>query len=88
MTLQPRNDFVLFRIVNLGAIRKIAMPDQAVQGKERIVVAVGPKVEGLAVGDKVYVIGSMGQDVIPFPGERDLYLTKEANVALVEREGE
>lgn len=79
-----RNDFVLFRMIDRGHVRGVAMPNIAQQGKERLVVAIGPKVEGLKVGDKVLVIGSVGQDVVQVPSETQLYMTREANVALVE----
>ncbi len=79
-----RNDFVLFRLVNRGQIRGLAIPDRAAEGKERVVVATGPDVKGLEPGDRILVIGTIGQDTIPLPNERDLYLTKQANVALVD----
>lgn len=79
-----RGDFILFRLVNKGEVRGLVMPDQAAQGKERVVVAIGPKVENLDVGDKVLVIGSVGVDTIQIPSEADLYMTREANVALIE----
>lgn len=83
MIYRPRNDFVLFRIVNKGEVRGIAMPDNAAQGKESIVVAVGPDVNGLKPGDRIMTIGTPGQDVISLPNERGLLLTKQANVVLV-----
>ena len=84
MTYLPRNDFVLFRIVNKRVVRGLLMPDASAQGQERVVVAVGPKVENLNVGDKVLVIGVVGQDTVPLPSDPSLYLTRESNIALVE----
>lgn len=82
---QPRNDFVVFQQRNKGTLRGVAIPDQAVEGKELVVVAVGPMVEDLEVGDLVLVIGQVGQDTVTLPNERDLYMTRESNVALIVR---
>lgn len=84
----PRNEFILFRFVDKGHLRTLAMPGIASQGKERVVVAVGPNVEGLKVGDKVLVIGEIGVDVIPLPNDNKLFLTKQQNVALIIEEDE
>ena len=86
MNYRCRNDFVLIRVINKGQAHGLAMPDKSAEGKERVVEAVGPKVDNLKVGDKVFVIGSMNQDVISLPGERDLFLTRETNVVLVVEE--
>ncbi len=83
-----RNDFVLFRLVNRGQLRGVVMPDVAAEGKERVVVAFGPDVKDLEVDDRVLVIGQIGVDTIQLPNDRDLYMTKAANVALVVTEGE
>jgi hypothetical protein len=45
---QPRNDFVVFQQRNKGTLRGVAIPDRAAEGKELVVVAVGPMVEDLA----------------------------------------
>lgn len=76
----PRADFVLFRLVDRGELRGLLMPGISQQGKERIVVAVGPDVVGLKEGDRIYVIGSIGLDVVALPNETDLLLTKSSNV--------
>lgn len=78
-----RGDFVLYRMVNKGIVNGVVMPDIASQGKERVVVAVGPKVEGLNVGDVILVIGTPGEDLVQLADERDIWMTREANVALV-----
>lgn len=80
-----RNDFVLLRVVDKGRVSTIITPQVSAQGKERIVLAVGPKVKDLAVGDSVFIIGSLGQDVVQLPNESDVYITKESNVVLVVR---
>jgi hypothetical protein len=82
----PRNDFVLFRLVDKGIVRGIVVPQISAQGKERIVEAIGPDVKDLHVGDKVYVIGSMNEDLVSLPNEPDLYLTKQSNVVVIVQE--
>jgi len=88
MNYRPRNDIVVIKVVDKGKVRGIAMPDVAQEGKERIILAVGPKVEDLKVGDKVLVIGTPGQDLVRIPGELNLFLTKEVNVLVVVVEDE
>ncbi len=54
MTWQPRNEFVLCRLEKLAVDPSaLAYPDQSIQSKRLVVVALGSKVEGLAVGDEV-----------------------------------
>ncbi len=82
----PRNDFVLFRLVDRQMVRGVYVPQISAQGKERIIEAIGPKVEDLKVGDKVFVIGQMGEDVVALPNDKDLFLTKQTNVVLIVEE--
>mgnify|MGYP001558056617 CR=1 FL=1 len=86
MIYKPRGDFVLFRLVDKGKLGSIMTPQISEQGKERVVLAIGPKVEGLLVGDRVFVIGTVGQDVVRLPSEVDVFLTREANVVLIVEE--
>lgn len=90
MKYHPRNDFVLYRMVDKGTVRGIHVPQQAAQGKEMTIVAVGPDVVGIKPGDVVMAIGAYGQDLIALPNEKDLLLTKQANIVLVveKEEGE
>ena len=83
MIYKPRNDFVLYRIVDRGSVRGLAMPQRIQQGKDIIIIAIGPKVEGLKVGDCVLAIGTKGQDLVEVPNESKLYLTREQNVVVV-----
>lgn len=83
MKYAPRNDFVLFRLIDKGRVGSIMTPQKSAQGKERIIVAVGPDVKDIKPGDSVFVIGVVGQDVVILPNEIDLYLTRQANVVLV-----
>ena len=81
---RPRNDYVLVKLIDLGKTESgIAIPSQAQQGKERVVVAMGPKVKDLSKGDKVNIIGESGVDYAFLPDCRDMIIVKEANVILV-----
>lgn len=83
VNMVPRNDMALVRIVDIGQARGIAMPEVSIQGKEFIVVAVGPKVEKLESGDKVLMIGNVGDNYYPLPDCKDLIVIKETNCVLV-----
>ena len=83
---RPREDFVLFALVDKGMMGSLIAPGISAQGKERIVVAVGPKVEDLKVGDKIFVIGAVGESVIELPFEQSVYMTRQANVCLIVEE--
>jgi hypothetical protein len=86
ITYLPRNDLVLVKVVNLGEVRGVAMPDIAMQGKVYIVEAVGPKVEGLKQGDEVLIGGKANEDWAFLPSSKDLFITRQENVLLVVRE--
>jgi hypothetical protein len=79
----PRNDFVLYRIVDRGQVRGVHIPQISAQGKDIVIVAVGPEVKDLQPGDKVFAVGTKGQDVIELPNEQHLYLSRQANIVLV-----
>jgi len=79
----PRGDIVLFRVVDRGKVGRVHIPQISKQGKERIVEAVGPDVVGLSVGERVMVIGTVGQDVVELPNEQGLFITKQSNVVLI-----
>ena len=84
MILKPRNDYVCFKRVQRGqTLKGIIMPDRSLEGIDHVITAVGPKVEGLAVGDKVLMLGKLGEDYGQLPNMKDMYLTRESNVALV-----
>ncbi len=83
---KPRGDFVLFRVTKRDKVFGIAMPQQSEQSVERTIVAFGPDVKDLQVGDKVLVCGTIGESVIALPNEKDLLLTRQSNVFLVMEE--
>lgn len=83
MKYRPRGDFVIYQVRDRGLVKGLQMPDSAVEGKERIVVALGPEVKDLELGDMVLTCGQPGMDLTKLPEEVDLYLTRQANVVLV-----
>jgi len=85
---KPRGDFVLFRVTKRDKVAGIAVPQQSEQSIERTIVAFGPDVKDLQVGDKVLVCGQIGDSVVNVPNERDLMLTRGSNVLLVLEETE
>ncbi len=87
MKFSPRNDYVVFKRVKRGrTITGIAVSDQAVEGVDHVIVVIGPKVQELKEGDKVLILGTLGQDYGQIPGSKDLFVTKESNVVLIYEE--
>lgn len=85
---KPRNDFVVFRIEKVDEVKGLYMPQRSAEGTRNVVEVVGPKVEGLKAGDVVEIIGEQGS-FARLRGETSLYITKEANIALIiEENGE
>ncbi len=80
---QCRNDTVLVRIIDKGELRGIAIPEISIEGKEFHVIAKGPKVEGLEVGDKVLMTGVKNATYFVLPFARDLILVRQDDVVLV-----
>lgn len=86
MKFQPRNDWVLIRIVRLDATDQgLAMPDSAIEGKTFHVVAAGADVEDLEPGDRVLMIGQRNTTYFEVPNSRDLIVIRQEYVVLVER---
>ncbi len=84
MKVTPRNDYVVFRRVQRGTTLKgIHMPDKSLEGIDHVVEAIGPKVEDLKVGDKVLILGKLGEDYGELPNQKGLYLTRQNNIAIV-----
>ena len=84
MKFFPRNDGVIFERVKRGQTPSgIIMPDKSLVGVDHVVRAIGPKVEGLKVGDKVMVLGSIGADYGQLANKKGWFFTREANVAYI-----
>lgn len=79
---RPRNDFVLFSIHDEGKVGSIAMPNIAAQGKRYVVEAVGQEVKDLKPGDEIITLDAQNS-VAQLVNERNLYLTRQANVICV-----
>lgn len=82
VSYRPRNDFIVFRMIEGNKVRGLVMPDIAEQGKIKLVVALGPDVKDLEVGDEVLIVGTEGS-LARLPNETDLYLTRQSNVVCV-----
>ena len=83
VTYKPRGDFVLFRVITIDKTDGgVALPDVSPEGKSNYVLAVGENVKDLNPGDRILVIGVLGQDVVHLPREKSMMLTKSANVML------
>ena len=88
MIYKPRNDYVLVKIVDLGETPSgIATPQTSIHGKEFHVLAVGPKVDGLKVGDKVLMLGKVNVEYFQLPMAKDLIAIKQEHVVLVVDDG-
>ncbi len=88
LLLQPRNDWVLIEIIELGKTPSgIAIPEISVEGKEFYVRNIGPKVEDLQIGDRVLMIGRQGVDYFPLPRSSTLIIMREKDVILVDQRG-
>ena len=86
MNLIPRNSYVVLQLVQVDESEGgVAVPQISAEAKRWFVVAIGPKVENLKVGDQVEAMGTVGEDIARLPGHYDkgLYITKEANILLV-----
>ncbi len=85
---KPRGDFVLFRVTRRDIVAGLAIPQQSEQSIVRTIVAYGPDVKDLNIGDKVLVCGTIGDSVVAIPNEKDLLLTRSSNVLVVLEEEE
>ena len=83
-----RNDYCLIRMTQIGESNGIAIPEVSIEGKQFHVIAKGPKVEQLEVGDRVLMVGKLNDTYWEVPGVRNLLLIKEQNVVLILREKE
>jgi len=83
VSYRPRNDLVVCRIKYRDKVGGLHVSQRSAEAKDYFVVAVGPKVEGLAAGDQVLIGGEQNKDWALLPGSRDLFCTREDNVLLV-----
>ncbi len=87
--LQPRGDFVIIRVVPRGETPGgIAVSESSLEGQDHIVVAKGPKVEDLEVGDVVMMTGQKNVDWSMIPKQKALLIIRESNVVLKFSRGE
>jgi co-chaperonin GroES (HSP10) len=83
----PRNDFVLIRMVKRQVTALgVALPDKSRESTDLFIQAVGPDVTDLEIGDQVLAIGTPGEDLVLLPREKDLVMTKQANILCVVKE--
>lgn len=83
-----RNDFVIVKVTTTNVVGNIRVSDNAQEGKVYTIVAFGPRVENMAVGDRVTLWADQNTVFFQIPGERDLVIIKEANISSVIRDGE
>ena len=83
ITYRTRNDWVLVRIIEVGQVRGIKMPQSSINGKEFHVEGIGPKVEGLKVGDKVLMTGNINIHYHQVPNVNNLIIVKQESVVLI-----
>lgn len=85
--IKPRNTWVVIVAEDIHkSAGGVMLPQTSAESKKWIVVAKGPKVENLEVGDEVEV----GQGTIPLISgryDRSYFVTDEANVILVVAKG-
>lgn len=79
----PRGDMVVIRVETRGTVRGVAVSERSAEGARFTVYAVGPDVVGLKPGDEVLAVGENGKDYGYIPGEKDLFIIKQANVPVV-----
>lgn len=86
-TYRPREDLVLFKTMEgIKSEGGLAMPDASSEGRVNYIVAVGPKVEDLKLGDRVLIVGVKNETFFEVPRQRGLYITRQSNCMLEIRE--
>lgn len=83
ITYQAREDFVTFRAVKVDKVGNIVVPNISAEGEKYIIESIGPKVEGLSIGDEVCILGSHGQNYMIIPGTIDLAVTRQSNICVI-----
>lgn len=82
MKIRMRNDFVLVKVVDTGKIGSVLTTQKSSEGKEYFIEKVGDKVQGLAQGDRVFLLAGPGSGMF-IPNSTEFFFTKEENVVLV-----
>lgn len=78
---------VLVRVVKRKVLRGVDLPDTAVEAQRYFAMSVGPKVEGIHIGDEI-ILGGMQVPFLEVPGEQDLIVVLDAHCFLVKSGGE
>jgi NADPH:quinone reductase-like Zn-dependent oxidoreductase len=79
----PRGSRVLIKMRMRDEINGVRVPERSVEAKVFTVVAIGPKVEHLNVGDRVMMTGQQKVDWDYLPGSHEMLIIDEANVLCV-----
>lgn len=84
-TFRPRNDIVILRTIPRGeSVGGVQLPTTSKEGMRHIVVAMGPKVEGLEIGNEVVPGGPTTKaEFYPIPGCLDLCAINQEYCMLV-----
>lgn len=78
-----RFDNVLIRVMPVGQVRGLFMPEASIQGVQFVVEEVGPDVKDLHKGDVVLIKGTPGKDCGYLPNDSKLLHCPNENVLLV-----
>ena len=81
-TWMPRGNKVLLRSVKVDFMRGLAVPEASASGKKFVVVALGPDVTNLEVGEECMPIGQQKVDWDYLPGSNDLLVVNEGNIII------
>jgi hypothetical protein len=83
-TYRPRNNMVVCQRVPRGETASgISVPTESAEGHRWYVVAIGPQVEDLEIGDEVLVGGVPGTHYGQIPTEKHLWMVNEVNCLAV-----
>ncbi len=79
-----RCDWVLLRKEVQSKVGSVLVPERSKEGTNFFVEGVGPDVkDGLKVGDQVMIMGMANDPFYPVPGESDLIMITQKQVAYV-----
>jgi hypothetical protein len=83
LTYKPRNDFVVVKMTNNPYAGRIAVSQNSPEAFRFHVIAIGPQVTGLDVGNRVYMMGSLKVDYDFMPGTKDLIQIREKMITVI-----